>query len=429
MDNEEMNEGVTIGDVFRVLKRKIWWILGAAVLFTASMILLLEFLVNPLLATYSMEFRLIFPSEGNSTYPDGSPFFYQDIISRDSLAAAKNSDNAFSSIDIEKMNKNGHIAIEAETETVNDVKVYTGRYTITVQGAYFRGEDQAADFIRAVAGLPVTDIKNRAKEVNYALDEKAFESAPFEERLLLLAQEKESLLSVYENWIEVFSETYTVQFTDAEGNRVARRLKDFHDSVAALFGESVKLELENELEFGGYYWTGNGADLNDYLTQLENEYIRNRDEIDQLAVAQTNGSARIVELISRNNNIAYWVGFDYDEETDTVTRNGNGTLTAENVEKYAARLKEEFDQLNKEADELINVVSAIYARGMTVRFDKQTVTSSGDVNTIVGAIGSLIGGLIIAGAIAYAVETNRKKKEKTRESDRAEEETAGEDKQ
>ena len=138
--------------------------------------------------------------------------------------------------------------------------------------------------------------------------------------------------------------------------------------------------------------------------------MRNQDEIKAQSDGQTGINDRLIELVTRNNNIAHWVGFDYDAQTGAITRNDEGTLTAENVKAFDEKLNDEVDKLNKEAENLTNVIGSIYARGTTVLFDKQKVTSSGDISTIVGAIGCFVGGFIITCVVTYVVEINRKKK-------------------
>ncbi len=422
MENEETKE-VTVGEVMRIIGHRIWYILGAAVLFTILAVLLLEFVIDPLLATYSMEFRLVFPVEGDAAYPDGSPFFYQDMVSSSFLSDAKSSEGKFSGIDTEKMIKNGDITIEAETITENEVIEYTGRYTVTVQGSYFRNSEEAEEFIEAIANVPVNRMRTEAKQVNYASDKDVFETAPFEERIALLKQEKENLLAVYDGWIDVYSETYSVRF-NGENGVVVRRLKDFRDSVAALFGESVREDLENELAFGGYY----AGDLDAYIAQLKLEYSQNAAEIGEIksvlsvgnaspfalassassssssqgAVSGIDLSQRLAELINRNNRIDHWV--------NASGKVDNPTLVEENVTKFAARLDGEFDKLNEAAVSLTDVIGAIYERGMSARFDAQKVTSSGDIGTLVGAVGCFIGGLVIASIVVYVIDSNRKKK-------------------
>lgn len=422
---EEEAESVSAGDIFRTIKRKIWYILGATVLFTVAMALIIEFAVNPRVATYSMEFRLVFPSEGSEAYPDGSPFFYQDMISTEFLAEAKNSSDALSGVNTDKMYKNGDITIEAEKSEENGFTEYTGRYNISVKSSYFKSGDQAEQFIEAIAGVPVARMRAMAENVNYASDKDIFESAPFEERIALLVQERENLLSVYDSWIAVYSETYRVG---------GRRLKDYRDSVSALFGGSVRAELESELEFGGYY----SGDLDTYAAQLRLEYDQNSGEIRRIgdllkgspadavnspsllngvssagAEQQPDLSQRLAELIRRNTRIAHWIGIVEtvkEDGTVEVTQDpAKGTLQEESVARFAARLSEEFEKLNAEAEQLTEVISSIYTSGMSVRFDAQKVASSGDVNMIVAALGSFIGGFLIACVVAYAVESGRKK--------------------
>ena len=407
--DEEKTEGVTVGDVFRIIKRRIWYVLGATVLFTVVMVLILEFLINPMLSTYSMDFRLAFPAGSEDVYPDGSPFFYQDIVSREFLTDAKNSSPSLSSVDTDKMFRNGDVIVEAQTITEEGVTTYTGTYTITVEGSYFKNDDQAEDFIKALANAPIASMRESAKEVDYTFDSETIKNLPFEERLSMLAQEKDNLLSVYDSWVNVYSETYLVRYSDENGT-VVRRLKDFRDRVAALYSESVKRELESELQFGGYYWTGSEEDLEAYIAQLEREYVRNQDAIEALSGISMGDNDRLVELITRNNNIAHWVGFDYDAQTGTITPNGKGTLTAENVNAFNEKLNSEFDALNEEAKNLTNVIGSIYARGMAPLFEKQKVTSSGDISTIVGAVGCFVGGFIIACIVVYVIDTNKKKR-------------------
>lgn len=431
--DEEKTEGVTMGDVFRIIKRRIWYILGATVLFTVVMVLILEFFINPILATYSMDFRLVFPAGGDDVYPDGSPFFYQEIVSREFLTDAKNSSSSFSNIDTDKMYRNGDVVIEAETLTEDGLTEYTGRYTITVEGSYFKNDDQAEDFIKALANVPLAVMRESAKEVNYASNSEMFRNAPFEERLSLLAQEKQNLLSVYDYWVNIYSETYLVRYSDESGT-VVRRLKDFRDSVAVLFSERER--LESELERNGYYFYNNDpAALEAYKNQLKLEYEQNAKEIaliegtlgvnSNIALASAAStidgagslglSQRLTELYTRNTRIDLWIN-----ASGTVA---SPTLTEENVNAFDAKLNEEFDKLNAEAERLTNVIGSIYSRGMAALFEKQKVTSSGDISTLVGAIGCFIGGFIIACIVTYIVETNRKKKSASDETKSEEPET------
>lgn len=427
MENEEKNEGVAVSEVMHLIGRKIWYILGAAAVFTVLAVLLLVYVICPLFTSYSLDFRLVFPTEGDAVYPDGSPFFYQDMISSSFLSEAKASDPKFSGIDAEKMLKNGDITIVAETVTENNVIKYTGRYTVSVKGSYFGDGDLAQAFIEAIANVPVNLMRNAAENVKYDSEKEIFESAPFEERIALLGQEKENLLAVYDGWIDIYSETFSVRI-NGENGVVIKRLKDFRDSVSALFGESVRKELENELEFGGYY----SGDLAAYTAQLKLEYAQNEAEIERIREAIGNNAARggvlsasegsgdgytaqplnlsqrLAELINRNIRIDHWVNASGNVE--------NPTLTEENVTRFAARLAEEFEKLNSEAKQLTNVIGAIYARGMSAHFDAQKATSSGEPGVVIGGVVSFIVSFAVGTIAVYAIESKKKKQKAAEET-------------
>lgn len=436
MENEEKNEGVTIGEVFRILLKRIWYILGAAVLFTVLVVVLLEFVVNPFRATYSMEFRLVFPTQDGNTYPDGSPFFYQEIVSEDFLTEAKESDPAFAGVNVNKMSRLDHISIEPETRTVNNVTEYTGRYTVSVRGSYFENQDEAEKFIRALAAVPVSRMKQAAAEVDYTFDRTNFDIALCRERLQLLSEKKQTLLDAYDLWIENYSETWGVSITDENGTATTRRLNDLRDSVIAIYGESMQTELESMLEEGGYdyYYLY----PSEYIDILQSEYDRNEAEItkytENFGVGQvSSGTAsasmsvrlagdtkaeteitvspdplqRLADLITRNNRIEQWIGLNGKE----------ATLTKENAEKFAARLETEYTKLDSAAKNLNVVVRAVYEKGMSARFDVQSVSSSGLIGIVIGAVGSFLGGLLIACIVTYIVEANRAKRTAKEESE------------
>lgn len=420
MVNEEKTEGVSFSEIFRILVKRVWYILGATAAFTVIVVLLLHYAINPLISTYTMDFTLIFPTQGDGAYPDGAPFFYQDVISAPFLTDAKNSDPQFSSLDTDKMLSLDDITI-GPAETAPNVPAVTGRYTLSVKGSYFSGSDMAEDYLRALANVPVTKMRDAAKHVNYATDKDTFQSAPFEEQIKLLSDEKEALLAAYDAWILLYSETYTVRITTGENSVSFRSLKDFRDSVVVLYGESVQSELNSELDFGGYH-TG---ELDGYIAQLKLEYAQNKAVIEEiksilggsaqpvaLAAEGTAGEGGVIvgggndtlsqtlaALITRNNRIDHWINVSGKVE--------NPTLTPENVQAFADRLYAEYEKLNSAAAEMTGVVTAIYAQGMGVQFDAQQVTTEGDVEIYVGAILAFLAGLILCSVIVYAVDKRK----------------------
>lgn len=420
-EGTEEREGLSFREIFRIIKKRVWAVLGAAAAGALIVVLVLAFAFNPAARSYSMQFTLVFPTRGEALYPDGSPFFYQDYASVDFLTAAKNADESLSRIDVSTLSGEDDITV---TEAARTDNTPAGQYTYTIhaKSSYFSSARQAETFIRALANVPVLRMKAAAAEVSFCLEEEVFKAAPFEERLLLLEDVKETLLAQYDAWIESYSETYRVTLA----GQAPGRLKDFRASVIALYGESVQRELENELDFGGYY-SGN---LAAYTAQLRLEYAQNEAEIVRLkeALSSTRSyaranvaaetqlpdivvtlpedtkydlSERLAELITRNNRIDHWINV-----SGTVQ---NPTLTEENVANYALRLKAEYDKLAVAAETLTKVTTAIY-NGMSVRFAEQTVTTEGGISLAIGGIGGLVLGFAIAAVVVCSIELSKKGK-------------------
>ena len=434
MEEENVQEGLTFGEIWRMVLHRIWYILGAAALAAIVAVLIVYFAVNPGARSYSMQFSLVFPTGSEYSYPDGEPFFYQTMISADNLNEVKKGEG-LTDVNTDKMLRDNKISIAAETTTEGGATKYTGRYTVTAKSSYFSGAEQAEKFIRAIAQVTVDRMRAEAGSVDYAVSEETFNSAPFEERLNLLAQERETLLYKYDQWIETYDAAYKLKVGETE-----KSLKEFRASVNAIFGESIQKEIENELKTGGYCYTEN---FENYKAALKAEYDRNKTEIKELEKAGTvqntaytisapvaaplaavsssqqqegaviveqpalNVSQRLAELIERNANILHWLGSTYlGESGDSIT----GTLTAEKNTAFAQKLDAERTKLAGAAAELTAVTKAIYERGMQARFDVQKVETEGGVNIILVAVAAFVISFLIACCVVCVVDKNRKKK-------------------
>lgn len=395
---EEQENSVSLGEIGRFILKRIWYVLGISVLAAIIAAVVFHFAVNPATARYTMDFRLVYPASATEKYPDGSPFYYQDMISEGNLRAAKESDPAFSSVNTEKMFREDDITVTAETETVGGVKSYTGRYTVTVKGSYFKSETAAKDFIVALANVAVGNIVNNAKNIDYRIDRDIFSSASFEERLQLLKTQKETLLEKYNGWIEIYHETYGVN-----GKTLANYLSD----VTVVYGESTQEGLESAFETNGY----DGLDLNTYhgnyeaaidarKAQLESEKTLNNDIIKILKTAVGSNppadyASVLAPYVTRNIQIEYQL---------------NTTLTVEKVQAFSERLDSQYAALETAAQTAKTVTGAIYEREASARFDSQTANESGSTSTVFVAVGTFIIAFIVCTVVAYLVVSARNRR-------------------
>lgn len=406
-ENNAEGNGITFGEILRLIGRRVWYVIAVPVAFAIVVTLLFGFLINPRMATYTAEFVIVNPMEDTMTYPDGGPFFYQDIVSAEALTTAKSSDESFAYIDVNRMSKQDDITVIAEQIEQNGVKKDTGRYFVTVKGDYFTGSEQAEAFLHALAEVPIDRMREIADGVEFATDKTIFDSASFEEQLNLLAGDKSFILQKYDEWIGNYSGEYAVTAIGSDGASGKRmKLKDFRAEVTALYGESTQKELESELEIFGYY---KGDDLEGYAARLHAEYVKNKQEIEELQKylsATTTTSERLTYLVGRNSDIKTWVGEAYAESGEGQP---NGTLNKTNVDAFAARVQAERDKIEEAAETLTAVTRGIYRQGMTVRFDTH-VDKDGGVSLVLVAAGSLLLALLLVCIVVCCVERSRDKK-------------------
>lgn len=415
MVNDYRDEGATLGELCRIVGKKIWMVLGVTALVTIIASLLLIFCLNPYLREYTLQFSISYPSSETMKYPDGTPFNYNNLVEGDALRAAKESDARFAKVDVDKMIEEDDILITAETMEADGVLVYTGRYTVTVRGIYFSSATVAADFIRTIANAPVLSVKSMATEVDYRLDKDVFDKATFQDRLLLLTEQKEALLTEYDRLIELYRDNYTVS---------GKTLKNYRAELTTIYSDNTKQILEEELLTCGYELPSAAAAK---IAELESERLLNEQKIAALKEAiasQENTSGRaarsmeqetnvldsastitisttegleemLVQLIVRNANIDYQISILQDEA---------------NLSAFESKLDAEFEKLDYAAETLKTVTVEIYDLQSYVAFDTSKAAVSGSVNAALGIVAALILAFLLVCIVVCAHDYPKYKK-------------------
>lgn len=401
MQEEQMQpeeNGVTFGDIFRMIKKRLWIVLLSCAVFTVACVLLLAFLINPGMTTYTMSFRILFPTSDSAVYPDGSPFVFQDIVTEEYLNETKALGEEFSSINVSRMLKNNAASVSI-ARTEEGLTEAEGPYTLQFEGSYFDNDDQADNFLHALARLTCSKLKARATEVSYQIDLEDFRNAPFPERLLLLEQQRSTLLMQYDFWIENYSEAYSVKLADGKATLGGLRAK-----VTTLFGQNTLGELREEIESKGYAYA---EDFAEYQASLIDEYKLNEIEETEIRDAMSENSDlpdRLLELIARNSRIKRWL----DLQTN-YTVGSSPTLTKINNDAFAKRLEDEYDKLQVASETLTAAISSIYDQGTQVIFEEQTVQRAGGISLILGGGVALVGSALVACIVVYCVERSKQR--------------------
>lgn len=428
MEHSTKEDGMTFGELCRIVLKRIWYILGVSVLVAVIAALVFAFGITPNKKTYSLEFTVSYPSGETMKYPDGSPFHYRDLISVPVLEEAKATDARFAKIDVSTLLNEDAIEISATTQEVNSSSQFTGTYTITVKGSFFASKTIATDFIRAVANVPINRVKTLASEIDFLLDLTVFSSASFEDRIELLAQQKKELLAQYDEWISLYRENYFA---------AEKTLKNHKAEVAVLFSETTQTQILQELTNCGYVPAesvqekvnalneekelnskkitaivdvlkelnvtgteseGGGATVNAYA------YSETESGDSQTVVSVTTAntlSTLLAQLVERNEQIDYQIAKITDD----------GTWSGENVAQFEARLMAEFEKLNTAAEMMKTVSGAIYAQQSTVIFASSKATEDGGTSPVLAAVAGFIVAFLIAAAIFGIADMNKNKKE------------------
>ncbi len=439
----EQEEGVTVGKIFRVIGKKIWVVLAATVVCTLVAVLLVALVVNPAKSYCSMEFAIVYPTDSTQQYPDGSPFTYRDLISYNVLEEAKNSNAAFKSLNVKDMLKEDDITVSARTD--EDENTF---YTLRVKTSRFHNKDAAERYIRAVADAITARILNNAKGLEYGIDAETFHNASLSERLQILDMQKKSITKQYDQWIEIYSESYRVN-----GKTLANYLAD----VSVVYGESVQTALEREADSKGF----GELNLNGYPTVkeaieafakgLQEEKKLNDSLIAELrkdysgATAGATGAARARTLnaedeqgepsvivmpsdkgvsemlafyLKRNAEIEYQLAIFLTEDPSTHA----SVVNEKPVTDFSARVEREYTRLSDASNTLSAVSASVYENDTYALFSSQNVTVSGGIGMVIVVLGAFVLAFLAGVVIAYFVGRKKKAESQAEEAENKPEE-------
>lgn len=144
---DEEKSGVTFGDICRTIWSQKWLALILLLVITLAGTLGLRYgysaVKTEYVSTFSVNINL--SEDGMIEYPDNTRRNFRDMISMENLTAIKQANEDFSSVNIEKLRKNGDISI---TQNRGDSGV---TYTVRVKADYFPSMDIASAFMNEIA--------------------------------------------------------------------------------------------------------------------------------------------------------------------------------------------------------------------------------------------------------------------------------------
>lgn len=417
---EEEEKGISISEIFKVIFKRVWWVVGvtAAVLIVFTCIM--QFLYNPSNQKYTTSYDIRLPSFKTNTdgtvieeYPDGTQLKVSDSVLLENLQLIKNESllpedkrtGKFADIDIVKMVNDDDIELIRAIEKKED-ETYEYHNTVRIVKKYFKNKEQALAFVKAVAEFPVDNAIKIVNSMNYSERLARFDRyMTYEEKINALVEQKNYIINTYEGIKQLYGGEYVPAGLNSEKD-IDEYIRDLTDVFDARQQEAVR----NTVSAKYYVW--------DTATYLENAQAK----IDSLTVEIQDNENTIAALQEARKHLlmtgggivateAYEVRIA--ELTEENSKKNNEKLKTERTldaisaytdgegkaakDAFDARLNEIRNQLEQSTQILRTVNIATYEEKAQVVYVNNKVEVEGGLNIIIAAvIGALIGFVIVS---------------------------------
>lgn len=433
---EERDEGVSIGELIHAVLKKIWWILGISALVTIIALLGTVFVVNPSKVVYEVCFTIDYPEKSDLKYPDGSAFRYLDLIGLENLERAKNSNEKFKNIDIDKLNEGNGLTIqERKSETPQDENKTVPQerfYILQVKGSYFSDRVQANDFVRALVNVPVENIKDLIEKMDFYVNLNAYNTVTtYEEKITALKDQKKFLLDRYDLLIEFLGEDYEVSYTEGE-KQVTATLRAMRSNTSLNFNSFVEETFRTELKNNQYLFDKSDDNKMRVQIQIEDKKIRieqndtllevlkkDRDDLIEALSKVDSGApigdsalgdytTRINDLIAENNELQQEINV-----LEASLNNGGDAAFNAQEQSFRRRLDSEWEKLNGVTATCKQVALALYDAESKAQFETAGIYTYEDGYSVVFvSVGSFIITFLVAAIIVCLIDIPKYRKQK-----------------
>ncbi len=398
---EESKEGTSLGEIFSIIFSQKWLALIICAVITLAGTLGLYLGYNRMQAYYTGTFSYMFNNDEplSPVYPDDSPFNYYQVVSRKNLDEVKNSDEAFSSVNTQKMYSNGDISIsrsysetgvnlkESTTSNIVDVS-----YTITVKARYFPNRETAANFIREIAALPARYISALTAKRDVYLSDFA-DTAFLEDKFSLMSLQSEYLLQELDDLA-----------TEMYGHDIGSQAKQLQNKLTIYVGNMEN--LKEEMRKNKYVHDVDAATA--YYTTRVDSLTRERDEKkatwDLLVPAGSSGGINVYtdEMLELAVNIS-----ELDKQIELYETYKTPVLAPK---EFTDKLDASYAELTQFTKGLEDALDGYYKylSGRLLVFNGAQAEEHGGMSLVVCIVLSLVIGLVVAAIVAYIVGKRRK---------------------
>lgn len=385
---EEEKEGMSFGDIIRIIFSQKWLALILVAVITIAGTLGLYFGYSLGKEEYTRSFSIKFPGieAANPVYPDKTPFEYRSLVTPERLAEIKEQNTDLAYLDLGKMYNRSEISI-SRTVGVPDATGETDViYTVKVRAREFKSDAHAQALIDAIAQYPVNYVKGLAADRDIYLASYSDELY-LEDRFELLAQQKDYLL-------DKISELNEVMGNSSARTKLVTELNDLSRSLEAARG-----------------------------TMTSNHYVHDVDKVKSdytsMIVSMTRERDAKLQALkySYGNFTEGGAGSDNIQPTETMVQLSEEISRLESdiklyneyieqaqpaSEQFLAELKGLYDSLVQITADYEGELSQYYGATSAIAYDGG-MTKTGGLGIILCVVISLIAGIIVAAVVAYIV--------------------------
>ncbi len=407
--------GITLGEICRIIFRRVWWVIGVTAAFLLITVLLVQFWYNPNNRQYTVSYNIRFPDSSSGLYPDGTPLRVTDSVLLGSLTEIKSGtysegeENApdFSDIDIEDMVENDAISLTAVTTEASDSgEAGWSGYRLTVSYKYFKDSAQAVAFIKKIAEYPIDKAQYIVENALYNYNLTQYDvGTTYEAKIAALINQKNYVMSIYDFIKNNYGETYRPLGASD------KTITDYINEASTIFDSRIQSAYYNTVTANYYVWdtetyklTANASIEATRIEIANNEAIVSALE-DKIAELDKNDTA-FDQIEAYHEKIASYV--ERNTQLETSIKTTEETLAKIEIyesDPQAVEDKAEFDaQLDSTRAQLATLTEtakslriATYQNESMVLYVNNTIETEGGINILVAAVvGAVLGFIIVS---------------------------------
>lgn len=437
---EEEKQGISIGDIFK----KIWHAkITLGVTFVAVMVvgvLGIQYLYSKPSEKYTAGLTYNFEGAAEGKYPNGTTFNYQSIISLDSLAAIKDSNDSYKDVDINGLVQDNAISITlvpqevtVETEQTTSTITRLNTFTFEASCSYFPNDTIAKSFISDLLNLQYTYAVGLYDAIDYDANLVLANSATtYESQITYLNEQAHYILTSYDELKELFG-AYAYIKNPSESATTPDTISSKITDLTRYFN-SVNINALSAEATEKYYLKGNADNEDNIVQEVYNSlrsllvtYNSNQQLVNQLTkqfneLYQNNNiiisspndlQTKIEELVTSNINIktqitslAPKIGYtftDYNSETNTpaqIEKTGEPTYVFPD-ESYINKVNEISLKISEYTNELKEATKYVSSTYSNTAFDyPNIIEKTGGFSIVLNLAVSFVVAVILACIVA-----------------------------